>query len=315
MSSLDFNLWTELSFDSDEGECETFLNREAIISESHNGTLNRVHGYKWTDVLTPKITFIKRDYENFTADENRRILSWLTSSAQASFLDIYNDDSEVIAFCVLGNFVTINQHKLANGRIVGYTAEFESVSPFAFSPLRTVTKTISDSTDNKITINVDTDDPQAPIYPRITIVENAGDNVIAFNKILTNDDTWIDGSIFEYGGIYYWFDAAKRVVSSSDKPEDITTTSVSIQNKYTPYGSNTSRTFNTIIKKNIMGEKIILDGANKVISSSRMDGRIFGDDFTNWQWIPLYHGENELSFVGNCTVTIDYRTPIKCGEF
>ena len=71
-----------------------------------------------------------------------------------------------------------------------------------------------------------------------------------------------------------------------------------------------------------MKKKVVLDGANKVVSNysidesgkETMDIRIFGDDFS-WNWIPLYEGKNELSFVGNCTVTIEYRYPIKCGEF
>ena len=42
--------------------------------------------------------------------------------------------------------------------------------------------------------------------------------------------------------------------------------------------------------KNVSQEIVVLDGANKTVSSNR-DGRIFGDDF-NWQWMPLTPGEN-----------------------
>ena len=59
MSSLELDLWTEISFDSDQGEIGTYLNREAVASETHNGVFKRVYNYKWSEVLTPKLTFVK----------------------------------------------------------------------------------------------------------------------------------------------------------------------------------------------------------------------------------------------------------------
>ena len=87
---------------------------------------------------------------------------------------------------------------------------------------------------------------------------------------------------------------------------------MSIRNTHTDDNDKIS-VFNTLVKHNVKGEIVVLDGANRVISTSS-ENRIFGDDFS-WDWIPLYEGKNELSFIGNCTVTIEYRTPIKCGEF
>jgi hypothetical protein len=314
MSSLELDLWAEISFDSDNGEVETYLNREAIASESHNGTLRRVHSYKWSDVFTPKITLIKQNYEDFTSEENRRILTWLTSSPSADFLDVYKDDSEVISFCVLGNFITVNQHKLANGRIVGYTAEFESVTPWALSDLQTITKDVSDPADNTITINLETDDPHSAVYPRITIQQDATTNIIELNSAMVDTDDWTEGSVFYdvVGEKYYWMDSDGKHISPTNT-SNIETTSVNIKNVYTAYNKD-PLVFDTLIKNNLKGEKVILDGANRVVSSSRTNGRIFGEDF-DWQWIPLYHGENKLTFIGNCVVTIEYREPIKCGEF
>ena len=60
-------------------------------------------------------------------------------------------------------------------------------------------------------------------------------------------------------------------------------------------------------------ETIIIDGANKVLSSSSTK-RIFGDDF-NWDWLPLYDGKNELIIEGNCEVTIEFREIRKVGEW
>jgi phage-related protein len=74
-----------------------------------------------------------------------------------------------------------------------------------------------------------------------------------------------------------------------------------------------SKAYTTTIKNNIAGEIITINCANRIISSSRATGRIFGDDF-NWTWLPLYDGENQITVAGNCTVEFEYRTVIKCGE-
>lgn len=313
MSSLELDLWTELSFDSDEGEIGTYLNREAVASETHNGVFKKVYNYKWSEVLTPKLTFIKEKYEDFTPEENRRILTWLTSSANTDLLYVYKDDSEAISFCLLGNFVTINQHKLSNGRIIGYTAEFESISPFVFSPLHTVVKHITSPDDNMVTIDIETDDSQNPVYPRITIQQNDDINVIEIDHEMTDLDDWIEGSVFHYDGKYYWVDEKGEKHISDTNDSNLETTSVSIINTHTKFNGE-SREFKSIIKNNIKGENIVLDGANKVITSSRINNRIFGDDF-DWNWLPLFEGQNKLSVMGNCIITIEYRTVIKCGEF
>ena len=69
-----------------------------------------------------------------------------------------------------------------------------------------------------------------------------------------------------------------------------------------------------IIKNNTPDEKIIIDGANKIISSSNTK-RIFGDDFVDWRWLELYDGDNEITVEGNCTVTLEWREVRKVGEY
>ena len=221
------------------------------------------------------------------------------------------DDSEVIEWSALGNWVNVSQYKLGSGRIVGYVAEWESATPWAFSPLQTITKDVSDP-DNKITINLETDEPQNAVYPRITI-QQSNSNIIQINHEMDDKDNWVEGSVFQYGNAFYWVDA-EGVRHTSTSPDDIPnlqTTSVYIKNTHTD-DNNKLNVFDTLVKNNVVGEKVILDGANKVVSSSST--RIFGDDF-DFNWIPLYEGKNELTFVGNCTVTIEYREVRKVGEF
>lgn len=316
-SSKDFGLITSLSFDDDSGDTDTFLGRDAVASESYRGDFKRIHSYKYNDVMKAKITFIKETFEDFTMEEQRRILKWLTSKDTASFLTVYHDDSNVISYEILGGFIEVNTHKMGNGRVVGITATFESVSPWAFSPLHTIEKDVSAPTDNTIQLNVETDDPQSAIYPRITI-KHGNSVIVKVNRkmIIGNtwiDDDWIDGTIYYYESIgeYYYNkhneDGSIIPTATTTEPSS-TTTSVVIKNTYAD-----KNVFDLRIANNTSGETIVVDGANKVISSSRT--RIFGDDFINWNWLPLYDGMNSISVEGNCTVTIEWREPIKCGDF
>jgi hypothetical protein len=135
---------------------------------------------------------------------------------------------------------------------------------------------------------------------------------------MTDADHWVEGSVFHYilKDRYYWVDDKGVKHDFGTNESGIETTSVSITNICT--GDNDDdyeiRVFDSLVKNNIKGEIVTLDGANNIVSSSRANGRIFDKDFS-WEWIPLYEGQNTLSFVGNCTVTIEYRYPIKCGEF
>jgi hypothetical protein len=261
--------------------------------------------------LAPTLTFIKDNFEDFTMEEYRKVLRWLTSKDTASFLTVYHDDSDVISYEILGGFTEINTHKEGSGRIVGITAVFESVAPWAFSPLQTITKDVSNPSDNKITINLETDDVQSAVYPRITI-QPGNTNIITINHAMTDSDDWVEGSVFKYGNTYYWIDDKGVKHNSTTNSSGIQTTSVSVKNTHTDDYGNIS-VFDALVKKNGASEKVVLDGANRVVSSSS-ESRIFGYDFS-WDWIPLYDGNNELSFIGNCTVTIEYRTVIKCGEY
>lgn len=311
-SSLEFDVWCELSFDSANGETDTYLTREAVASESYNGTFQRAYNYKWSEVFTFSVTFVKQNYEDFTEIENRKILRWLTGSSKAAFVDIYRDDSEAIWWSSIGNWTNVLQYKAANGRIIGYIAEFTSLTPWALSPLRCVTKNIGETS---VTLNVRTDDSEFPIYPRVTIQQDSASNIITIHRIMTDSDKWEEGTVYynDVKGEYYWVDGNGIKHTSSTNDSEIETTSVSISNAYVDIGHKT-QVYNSVVKNNIKGETIVLDGTNKVVKSSRTNGRIFGDDFS-WQWLPLFEGENIVTVTGNCVATFEWREPIKVGEF
>lgn len=304
-TSLDFDCWTELSFESgDEGECESFLNREGVFSESFDGNARRVHSYKHTEVMSPKLTFIKQNYEEFTDTENQAMLSWLDGSNKASVLSVYKDDSNVISYELIGNFTEIQLYKLSNKRIAGYTATFEANTPYALSPIKTIEKVITEPAT--FTINCQTDDYEGLVYPKITIVEDNSiivniDSTMASN--IFTDGNYIEGTVYSYDNTYYWKDADGNHTSQNNTSE-IETTSVYIKNE--------TANISTFIKNNQRNESIIIDGANKLITNGGT--RIFANDFA-WNWVPLMRGNNEITVIGNCSIALEYREPIKCGEF
>lgn len=185
LSSLSLDLYTELSIGSgDNGNTSTFLNRESVSTEHYDGR-RIIHRSKYQDVLTPTITFVKQDYGDFSQEENRRILSWLTSSDYPGWLEIYHDDSNVLSYQCFGNWTEIEQYKLANGRVIGYVCSFESSAPYAYSNKLVypeVYEEIEEVTNNNeindylavdgtktFSITCNTDEYNKVLYPKVTI--------------------------------------------------------------------------------------------------------------------------------------------------
>jgi hypothetical protein len=199
--------------------------------------------------------------------------------------------------------------------VVGVTAVWDSISPFCLSDLYTVTKTISSATDNKITIEIDTDDNK-PVYPRITIKQKGSVVNIPSGTVLTYLSDMVENTAYFNGATYYWKTENSTdpiYFHSSTKDPGLSTTSVRFRNTHTDFFNQKKVLDSVIVKNNTSTEKIVLDGANKIISSDRTR-RIFGDDF-NLQHLELYDGTNEITIEGHCEVTLEYRTVIKIGEY
>lgn len=403
------DLIMDCAFESDNSEVSTFLAREAVASESYDGRTRRISSFKYTENFAPKFTFLKNGFGDFTQEEVRALLKYLTQRDTTGLLEAYDDDSNVVSWASIGNFSEIQLYKIANKRTVGVTAVWDSISPFCLSDPPPVTKTINGT--NTFTIDIDTDDNR-PVYPKITIqqtglvvklpdtttpfssitdmadyVENTvyqigstyyykaytptftvsankpdyvnwttvevahpytSADTFAANtfyhydyagkyywkvgtkfyeepsrpvygdwktktgtKVYTANDTFEEKTIYEYNSKYYWM-APYNFYKSSTKP-NLQTTSVKITNQHYDFFGKPSTPVVTIIKNNTSTEKVVLDGANKIVSTDRTR-RIFGDDF-NWQWLELYDGKNEITIEGNCEVTFEYREVRKVGEY
>lgn len=306
-----FDLICECSIgNSDNGEISTYLTREGVASETYDGRRKNISNLKYTEVFSPKITILKKNFEDFSMDEQRQVLKWLTSTSAPTMIDFYDDiHAEAITFSVLGFVSQIDTYKLANNRTIGYIITIESVHPYALSPMFEVTKTIT--TPQTFTINCETDEVSSLLYPKVTITQ--GNSIVVQadstlgNRFIANTgapEDYVPGTVYQYNGNYWWVGEDGKMISNATNTSGLETTSVVIENL--SVGSK------TVIGDNRRGEIVTLDGANRVVGSSIT--RTFGDTF-NWKWMPLKEGNNEIKIMGNCTVKIEYREVRKIGEW
>ena len=219
LSSEEFDVTPHLSFGSESGASNSFLNREAISTEVYDGSRKFIHGSKYTDSATPRFTLIKNNFEDFTPEENRRILSWLTSNSKPSWLEVYQDDSNVVSYRYFCVPTTIEQYKLSNGRVVGYEFEIFSDAPYAWSrkfiypEVYATTEEIGNNDEtndylqvsgaNSFTITCNTDEYNKPLYPKVTVTFKGKNKYFPINVNPLEENTYH----MVPNVIYSWIDA------------------------------------------------------------------------------------------------------------
>ncbi len=216
LDSLEFDATIHCSFNSDNGTVSAFLNRDNIYTEHYDGR-RTIHRSKYNEVFTPRFTIIKQNFSDFSEDENRRILSWLTSSDKPGWMEVYRDSSNVLTWQCFGNIINLEQYKLGNGRVVGYEFELESSHPYAWSRKITYPEVydaieeIGNNNDylevsgvNTFTITCDTDEYNKLIYPQVTIKFSNENIYMPTNRDpIANDDVMIPNVIYTWNGNYY----------------------------------------------------------------------------------------------------------------
>lgn len=184
LSSEEFDATLRISFDGDNGVTSSFLNRDGVYTEHYDGH-RTIHRAKYNEAFMPRFTLIKKNFGDFDAIENRKILSWLTASGVPGWLEVYKDDSNVLEWRVFGCVTSIEQYKLGNGRIVGYEFEIEGSHPYAWSRKFTypeVYATVGEVNNNdetndyleisgteSVAINCNSDEYSKPLFPKVTI--------------------------------------------------------------------------------------------------------------------------------------------------
>ena len=190
LDSLNFDLITDLAFDSDDGNSPSFLNQDGIYTEHYDGH-RTVYRAKKNEFFNPTFTFIKAGFGDFTIDEQRKILNWL-STEKPGWLNVYHDDSNVLSYRCFGTWESIELYKLGNGRVVGYVVTFASTHPYAWSNkfiYPEVHHTIAEIGNNdetndyldvdglsSVAITCNTDEYNKLIYPKV-VVDFRGKNI------------------------------------------------------------------------------------------------------------------------------------------
>lgn len=224
-STEDFDVTPHLSFGGDSGATPSFLNREGVYTEHYDGH-RTIHRSKFNEALTPRFTLIKNDFSDFDAAENRKVLSWLTASDKPGWLEVYEDDSNVLSWRVFGCITSVEQYKLGNGRVVGYEFEIESTHPYAWSRLlrypadpdnlEEIADYLQISEPTTFTITCNSDEYNKLLYPKVTIQFNDTSLYVTVNDNPTVDAyKMMPNVIYIYDKKYYVsIDGNKHQISS-----------------------------------------------------------------------------------------------------
>lgn len=172
-------------FDSDVGEVATGLATESIYTSSYDGTRRNLYGTKYSSPEPLVITIMKLSGEEFSIDETRQILRWLTGAKTDSWLDLYIGDE--VKYRLLGHVQNIQQYKL-DARIVGFVITFESASPFAYSSLQEEWHSVNGE-ENLIEINNESDDIHSYVYLNTTFKNSTGESLKIINTSLDDETT------------------------------------------------------------------------------------------------------------------------------
>lgn len=187
-SETDFNLIvSHFADDADSGETETFMSMEPVYVDNASGTRRIDYGAKYSSVAVFRITLIKQDGSELSVANIRNYLKWLTGARNNSSLDLLIGDE--IKYSFVGRFTNAWQYKM-DARTCGLILEFTSISPWAYSPIQTVTQSINGSVE--IEINNQSDDLYEYVYPKITYNNTTGSSLTLENKT-TEETTQIDG--------------------------------------------------------------------------------------------------------------------------
>ena len=183
-SNKDFGLIV-VAFEPDNGEVDSYLNIDSIYTDKYDGTRRNDYGAKYNNVAQLSITMVKENYADFSTSELRNAMEWLTSLHKVSWLDLYNDDDEVI-YSFLGRFTNVQLQKM-DARVIGIRAEFTSVSPWAYSNIRSVEANVGGELICPL-LNY-SDESAVYIYPKIIFKNTASNGELRIKNILTGKET------------------------------------------------------------------------------------------------------------------------------
>lgn len=202
-------------------ETSDFSNLGYNISKSSlNSHRSKVqsHSKSYSDVLTFTISLVKSNYQKFTTEEKRNVISWLTSPKTYRELEIvdegndnYHENITYYSIC------TGWQDMRPSPRMhYGLTFTFECNSPYGYGDLKTQSFISTSSTT--LSVVVENDNLEDVIYPSFEILPRATaqikikNNTVAGSENFTvqannNDRLYIDmerGIITDYAETFHY---------------------------------------------------------------------------------------------------------------
>lgn len=288
--------------DTDNGLTDTFLSMDISSDDYYDGTKRYTYNSRYNTQATVTITVVKNNGKDFSLQQVRSCLKWLTGAKTDSWLDMYNGDE--IKYSFLGRVTNVQNYKL-DARIVGLIITFTSVSPWAYSAPQVF---------------------DCSIYQLIDITEEGvllkgGDNAVPLG---TDSEGVLSVSYLDNNNYFNITDDGVVYIDNSyrtviDNQSDDLYTYIYLDIDYI----NESSSFVSI--RNItLGEetKVTSIRTNESISISAkqfiisdVPNKIFGDTF-NFVWPRLQPGLNDFIVEGDGrgSAKFTYRYPMKVGD-
>jgi hypothetical protein len=329
------------AFNADNGDSSAFLGMESIYTENPHTGVRYDYGAKYNNVANFEITLKTFDNSDFSVERFRDVARWLSGATKSSWLDLY--EGNALAYSFLCRCVDIQHYKM-DARIIGVTATFESVSPWAYSPMQTITRQVvnrsleeyKDSWEERkgyqgligdlaggekhgwpIVIDNLSDEQYSYLYPNIEFSnqlvykftgDNKTKNFVLRHRLPNLTSLTIDGEEVTSDDYLY----KESVIFFNSAPKQGAEICAFGNFGETDLFILNKTTKELAIVSNIAVDEVITINNNHLIYSSK-GTRIFGKDF-NLVWPRLVPGENVITTAGTGTLKITYRYPIKIGD-
>ena len=288
--------------DTDNGLTDTFLSMDISSDDYYDGTKRYTYNSRYNTQATVTITVVKNNGKDFSLQQVRSCLKWLTGAKTDSWLDMYNGDE--IKYSFLGRVTNVQNYKL-DARIVGLIITFTSVSPWAYSApqvfdcsiyqLIDITEegVLLKGGDNAVPLGTDSEGVLSVSYLDNNNYFNITDDGVAYidNSYRTVIDNQSD-DLYTY--IYLDID----YINESSSFVSIRNVTLGEETKVTSIRTN---------------ESISISAKQFIISD--VPNKIFGDTF-NFVWPRLQPGPNDFIVEGDGrgSAKFTYRYPMKVGD-
>lgn len=300
-----------VSFEPDSGFKDAFLSMDQVSEDYYDGTRMFLYGTKYNTKATISITIIKTNGLDFTVEDNRRVLKWLTGARTASWLDLYQGDKFKYGF--LGTVTSPQQYKL-DGRVVGMSFEFASITPWAYSSVDPFHRSIQQS------LSMEMDGTLAGLTEDAISISDDG---VLCNGVIPGEGATFN--IDDDGAIYVGDNISAFIYNPTDDLYSYIYLDMEFENETCKFLEITNDTLGETTRIDDLEPNDIIHITNKQFiikyTTDKLTGElvntnhVFGDSF-NFVWPRLAPGDNHFTIAGggNGHVKFSWRYPMKVGD-